>query len=80
MLAGAVNATLTCPLPDDAVPIVGAPGTVAGVTTLEALDEMPAPMEFVALTVHVYGVPLVNPVTVIDGGEPAALWAPHVAV
>ena len=62
--AGAVQVTEACALPAVAVPIVGAPGTVAGVTELLADDAalvVPAPL--VAVTVKVYAVPLVRPVT-----------------
>jgi len=37
-LAGAVNATVACMLPAVTMPIVGAPGTVAGVTLPDAAD------------------------------------------
>jgi hypothetical protein len=40
-----------------------------GVTLLEAALAPPVPAPFVAVTVNVYAVPAVNPVTVI--GEPA---------
>ena len=52
------------PMPPVAVPMVGAPGTVAGVTLLDAPDAAPVPTAFVAVTVKVYAVPLVSPVTV----------------
>jgi hypothetical protein len=51
-------------LPAVAVTAVGAPGTVAGVTLLEASDAALVPTAFVAVTVNVYAVPLVRPVTV----------------
>ena len=43
---------------------VGAPGAVAGTTAPEAVDGEPVPAAFVAVTVNVYEVPLVRPVTV----------------
>ena len=43
---------------------VGASGTVAGVTEPEAADDEPVPTTLVAVTVNVYEVPLVRPVTV----------------
>jgi hypothetical protein len=52
-LAGAMNAIAACMLPAVAVPIVGAPGTVAGVTLPEAADAGPVPSAFVAVTVNV---------------------------
>ncbi len=36
-----------------------------GVTAVDALDAVPVPATFVALTVNVYAVPLVRPVTLI---------------
>ena len=50
----------------DAVPIVGAPGTVRGVTPVETVDVAPVPATLVALTRNVYDVPFVKPVTVAD--------------
>src|SRR3954470_3913121 len=64
--AGAVKVTVACALPAVAVPIVGAPGTVAGVTLFEGAEGGLAPMAFVAMTVKVYAVPLARPVTVAD--------------
>jgi hypothetical protein len=63
--AGAVKGTDACAFPATAVPIVGAPGTVTGVAELEAELAVPVPTAFVAVTVKVYAVPLVSPVTVI---------------
>jgi hypothetical protein len=59
--------------------LVGAPGTVtgvtltlaSGVTLLEAVEALEVPTELVAVTVKVYAVPFVSPVTV--NGEPAPL-------
>jgi hypothetical protein len=48
--------------------MVGAPGAPTGVTEFEAAEEVLVPLAFVAVTVKVYAVPLVRPVTVI--GEP----------
>jgi len=50
---GGVKATVAWALPAVAVPIVGAPGTAAGVTELEAPDGGPVPFAFVAVTVKV---------------------------
>ena len=62
--AGAVHATVTdVALAMVAVPIVGAPGTVAGVTEADALDKPDVPAEFVAVVLIVYAVPFVKPVT-----------------
>ena len=78
--AGAVKATVACALPPVAVPIVGAPGTVAGVTLLEAPDGEPVPTALVAVTVNVYAVLLVRPVTVIGLDVPAAVRLPGLDV
>jgi hypothetical protein len=51
--AGAVKVTLACALPAVAVPMVAAPGTVAGVTEFEAAEAAPVPVVFVAVTVKV---------------------------
>lgn len=59
---------VACPLPVVATPIVGAPGTVAGVTKLLPLDAVLVPTALVAVTVKLYAVPFARPVTVI--GEP----------
>jgi hypothetical protein len=61
--AGAVNVTAAWAFPAVAVPIVGVPGTPAGVTLFDGADAGPVPAEFVAVTVKVYAVPLVSPVT-----------------
>ena len=53
LLDGPVNATAACVLPRVAVPIVGAPGSVAGTTAFDEADAEPVPTEFVAVTVHV---------------------------
>ena len=50
MDAGAVHASVTCPLPGDGVFSVGAPGTVRGVAG-SVLDVGPVPATFVAVTV-----------------------------
>ena len=48
-----------------AVPIVGAPGTLAVVTLLEAALWPPVPAPFVAVTENVYDVFAAKPVTLI---------------
>ena len=51
---GAVHVTVTdVELAIVAMPIVGAPGTVAGVTEFDAADATDVPAEFVAVTVNV---------------------------
>ena len=63
MLAGAVQATETWAAPEVPITDVGAPGVVYGVTALDAPDAEPVPAAFVAVTVKVYEVPGVKPVT-----------------
>ena len=53
LLDGVVKDTVACALPAVAVPMVGAPGTVDGVTLLDAADAVPVPTELVAVTVNV---------------------------
>jgi hypothetical protein len=52
-LVGAVNVTVAWVIPAVAVPIVGAPGTVEGVTEFEAELGRLVPLAFVAVTVKV---------------------------
>ena len=66
-----VNVIVAEPLPRTAVTLVGASGTLAGVTEFEALDTVLVPIAFVAVTVNVYAVPFDSPVTV--SGEPLPL-------
>jgi hypothetical protein len=80
LLAGAVKLTVALLFPAVAVPIVGAPGTVAGVTLLEAAEDEPVPTPLVAVTVKVYGVPLVNPLTMRGLAPPETVWPPGVEV
>ena len=49
--AGAAKYTVACPFPLTAFSMAGLPGTVEGVTLLEAADAGPVPAPFVALTV-----------------------------
>jgi hypothetical protein len=61
--AGSVQVTVTdVSLATVAVPIVGAPGTSAGVTELDALDKPDVPAELVAVVLKKYVVPFVKPV------------------
>ena len=64
MELGAVHDTAAEIFPAVALTPVGAPGLVAGVTALDAVDALPAPAPLVATTVNVYGVALVKPTTV----------------
>ena len=51
--AGGVKVTVACALPAVAMPIVGGPGTAAGVTLFEGPEAGPVPNAFVAVTVKV---------------------------
>jgi hypothetical protein len=64
-VAGAVNEIVACPFPGVADTAVGASGTVAGVTEFDGDEDALVPIALVAVTVKVYEVPLVNPVTVM---------------
>jgi hypothetical protein len=57
---GAVHETVAAE-PPTAVPMVGAPGTVAAVTLDEGVDVELLPAALEATTVNVYGVPAVRP-------------------
>jgi len=80
LLAGAVKVTVALVFPTVAVPIAGAPGTVAGVTLLEAADASPVPTLLVAVTVKVYCVPFVSPLIVRGLLAPVAVIPPGLAV
>ncbi len=68
--------TVAWPLPRVAVPIVGASGAVAGVMVFVVAEGVLVPIAFVAVTVNVYEVPLVRPVTVIGDDPPVAVKPP----
>ena len=78
--AGAVKLTVAWALPGVAEAPVGAPGTVAGVTEFEGADDGPVPAALVAVTVKVYAVPLVRPVTVIRVPVPVRVIPPGLEV
>jgi hypothetical protein len=59
---------------------VGGPGTVNGVICAEALDAAPAPAALVAVTVKVYAVPLVRPVTTRGLAAPVLVRPPGLDV
>ena len=72
--AGAVQATVTeVVLTTVTVPIVGAPGTAAGVTALEALDKPDVPAELVAVALKKYDVPFVKPLTIHEPDAPVTV-------
>ena len=64
LFTGGVKLTLAWALPPVAITLVGAPGTVAGVTLLDGVDGRLGPAALVATTVKVYAVPFVRPVIV----------------
>jgi hypothetical protein len=64
--------TVASPFPPVALTPVGAPGAVAGTTELLVPDGVLVPCAFVAVTVKVYVVPFVSPVTVIGDDPPVA--------
>jgi hypothetical protein len=75
--AGAAQEIVACPLAAVADTLVGAPGTVNGVTALEAAEVGPLPAALVAVTVNVYDVPAVRPVTVaVVAGAATVTLAP----
>ena len=67
--AGTVKATLAWALPAVATGLVGAPGTILGITAPDATEATEFPAALVATTVKVYDTFVVNPVT--TKGEPA---------
>jgi hypothetical protein len=68
LLDGAVQLTVAEPEPAVALTAVGVPGTVAllGVTAFDFADSGPVPASFWAVTVKVYEVPPVSPVTTLE--------------
>jgi len=76
VLEGAEKLTVALLFPEVAVPMAGAPGTVAGVTLLEAAEALPIPTLLVAVTVKVYDVPFVSPLTAMGLVAPVAVNPP----
>src|SRR6478609_7611881 len=67
--------------PAVAVPMTGAPGTVAGVTAIDRAEKALVPTAFTAATWKRYAVPLVRPVTTrlvaaAPAGRRAPTWVP----
>jgi hypothetical protein len=79
LLAGAVQFTIAEVESATAATPVGAPGALlpVGVTEFDAADAGPSPPALPAVTVNVYAVPGVSPVTVVlvAGGEPVIVLA-----
>ncbi len=65
--------TVASPLPGVAMAPVGAAGTGTGVVAPDAVDAVEVPAEFVAVTVKVYAVPFVRPVTTHEVAGAVAL-------
>ncbi len=64
---GGVHDTTADASPGLAETAVGGSGRVAGTTGVDEVDTGPVPTAFVAVTVNVYAVPFVKPVTVALG-------------
>jgi hypothetical protein len=79
-VAPAVYPTVAEALPAVAVPIVGAPGTVVAVMLAVAADAALVPIALVAVTVNVYEVDDVKPVTVNGEDAPEAVSPPGLDV
>jgi len=77
---GAPKLTVALLFPAVAVPMAGAPGTVAGMTLLETADAIPVPTLLVAVTAKVYGVPLLSPLTTIGLPAPPPIKLPGLDV
>ena len=71
LFEGATNASEICVFPRVAVGCSGASGTVAGTVAAEAGEAAPVPFPFVAVTVHVYVLPLVRGATDIGDEAPS---------
>ena len=71
--APGVNATDTDASPRVTLVIDGAAGAAAGITLAEAADGALVPITLVAVTVQVYVLPLVRPLTVICDAVPVLL-------
>jgi hypothetical protein len=78
--APAVYATVAVAFPAVAVPIVGAEGLTPGVSELDAADAAETIPLLVAVTVNVYAVPAVRPVTVIGEEAPVPVRLPGLDV
>jgi hypothetical protein len=77
---GAVKLTIAWAVPATAVTPVGAAGAPNGITAVDGDDDWLDPMKLIAVTVKVYAMPLVSPVTVIGPAVPVALMLPGLVV
>jgi hypothetical protein len=73
---GAFQDTVACESPAMAATPVGALGTAASVTALDANDGGPVPTSLVAVTAKVYVLPLTSPVTNALVVAPGTMTAP----
>jgi hypothetical protein len=64
LVVGAVHVSATCVFPAVPVTALGAPGTPAGATPVDAAEKLPVPTALIAATWKKYVVPLVRPVAV----------------
>jgi len=78
--AGAVQTTFAEAFREVANTPVATLGTVAGTTAPDAIEEVPDPTTFVAVTVNVYETPLVRPVTVHEVEDVLQVNAPGLEV
>jgi hypothetical protein len=74
--AGALNATLACALPAVATGLVGAPGTILGITDPDTAEATEFPAALVATTVKVYDTLVVKPVTTSGELTPVVVKPP----
>ena len=74
--AGAFQVMLACPFPAVATIPVGGLGMVTGVMEFDDPDAGLVPMLSVAMTVKVYSVPLVRPVSTMDDCVVVAVMLP----
>src|SRR5664280_371332 len=72
--AGGVQCTVAEAAPGSTVPIVGAAGTVRGVTAADRAEAGLLPSAVTAVTSNVYAVPLASPVTVTFRAVAAVVW------
>jgi hypothetical protein len=73
---GAINATLAWALPAVATGLVGAPGTILGITDPDATEATEFPAALVATTVKVYDTLVAKPVTTRGELVPVVVKSP----
>jgi hypothetical protein len=80
LVDGALHATAAEPSPAVAVGRPGFEGTVSGMTGEDGAEAGPRPLRFCAVTVKVYAMPFVSPLTVQVWLDPAAVHVLSVGV